>query len=26
MKKYDERLSRSTELPKYDVRIEPQFG
>jgi transposase len=26
MKKYDERLDRSIELPKYDVRIEPQFG
>ena len=26
MKKYNERLNRSTKLPKYDVRIEPQFG
>ena len=24
MDKYNERLNRSTELPKYDVRIEPQ--
>ena len=26
MDKYDERPDRSTELPKYDVRIGPQFG
>jgi transposase len=26
MKKYDERLDRSIESPKYDVRIEPQSG
>lgn len=26
MEKYNERLNRSADLPKYDVRIEPQFG
>ena len=26
MEKYNERLNRSVDLPKYDVRIEPQFG